>query len=101
MNPRPVAIDILEARLCLSGNPACADHLATANHGHQVVGDFVIGFTEIAWPVNGRVIHEAIAGKGAYIHRGPGSGFQMPNGIAPGASVCIPQAQSPGVHAED
>lgn len=35
---------------------------------------------------------------GAALPGGPGPGFHVPNGVAPGASFCNPQSQSPGVH---
>lgn len=67
----------------------CTDveFLGVEVHGDHVVRDYVKG-------VDGEVGH----GEGAAIPGGPGPGFHFPNDVAPGASFCNPQSNSPGFH---
>ncbi len=60
--------------------PTCSDLglLGVANHGEHVIRDYVKG--EVKLP------------------GGPGAKGHLPAGIAPGASFCNPQSQSPGFH---
>ncbi len=83
-----------------AGEPTCASVLGIANHGQHVVGDYVTGtgHDNLGWPPNGRSVGEAVAGSGAAVPGGPGPGFHFPNGVAPGASFCNAQSQSPGFH---
>jgi hypothetical protein len=80
--------------------PTCSTTLGIAVHGQHVVGDYVtgIGHENLSWPPSGGVVGDAVAGNGAAIPGGPGPGFHFPNGVAPGASFCLDQSQSPGVH---
>lgn len=65
-------------------------------HGHHIVADYVtgVGHVNMAWPPAG----EVNARGGAVLPGGPGPGFHFPNGFAPGASFCLSQSQSPGIH---
>lgn len=74
-----------------------------ANHGQHVVGDYVTGtgHNELGWPPNGHEVGSAVAGSGAAKPGGPGAGGHFvpggkPDGVAPGASFCLEQSQSPG-----
>lgn len=80
-----------------AGTPTCSDTLGIAVHGQHVIGKYVTG-TGASWPPSGAV-GQAVQGAGAAISGGPGPGFHFPNGVAPGASFCNSQAQSPGYHA--
>jgi hypothetical protein len=88
----------------LSGNaasaaPTCSGTLDIAVHGQHIVGDYVsgIGHVEMGWPPHGQV-GAATGGEGAALPGGPGPGFHFPNGVAPGASFCLQQSNSPGAH---
>ena len=77
------------------GEATCAD-VVGKNHGNHVVADYVDGEgnASMAWPPAGGVD----AAGGAALPGGPGPGSHFPNGVAPGASFCISQSQSPGFH---
>lgn len=79
--------------------PTCSDSeiIDVAVHGEHVVGDYVsgVGHDVLTWPPAGQV-KASVAGRGAAIHGGPGPGFHFGAGIAPGASFCVPQSNSPG-----
>ncbi|HEV2126168.1 MAG TPA: hypothetical protein VGW38_25715, partial [Chloroflexota bacterium] len=79
--------------------PTCSNTpLGVEVHGQHIVRDYVTGGeTAGEWPPDGGV-GKAIAGEGAAVPGGPGPGFHFEHGVAPGASFCNPQAQSPGVH---
>lgn len=83
-----------------SAEPTCSGTLGIANHGQHVVGDYVTGTGHdgLGWPPSGSEVGEAVAGEGAAVPGGPGPGFHFPNGFAPGASFCLEQSQSPGLH---
>lgn len=85
-----------------SAHATCSevDGLGVEVHGHHVVRDYVVG-EALDWPPSGGAVGAAIAGDGAAIPGGPGPGFHFPNGVAPGASFCVPQAKSPGWHVSD
>lgn len=91
---------LLGSRPAAAADPTCAEVLGITVHGHHVVGDYVtgIGHDNMAWPPK-RSVGQAIGGGGAVLPGGPGPGFHFPNGIAPGASFCNSQSQSPGFHA--
>jgi hypothetical protein len=77
--------------------PTCAGTLGIANHGQHVVGDYVTGLGhEGIWPPED--VGSTVAGDGAALPGGPGPGFHFPEGVAPGASFCLEQSQSPGAH---
>lgn len=80
--------------------PTCSGTLSIANHGQHIVGDYVtgIGHDSLGWPPSGSDVGDAVAGKGAAVPGGPGPGFHFPNGFAPGASFCLDQSRSPGLH---
>jgi hypothetical protein len=77
------------------GTPTCGGIVGVV-HGHHIVGDYVtgVGHGNLDWPPAGQVN----ARGGAVLPGGPGPGFHFPNGFAPGASFCISQSQSPGMH---
>jgi hypothetical protein len=76
------------------GKPTCGGVVGVV-HGHHVFGDYVTGVGhDMAWPPAGQVNAKG----GAALPGGPGPGFHFPNGIAPGASFCNAQSQSPGFH---
>jgi hypothetical protein len=83
-----------------AGEPTCSGTLGIAVHGQHVVGDYVtgIGHDALGWPPSGGVVGAAVGGSGAVLPGGPGPGFHFPNGFAPGASFCLDQSQSPGLH---
>lgn len=74
------ALLMTAAPAAFAGSPTCSDldFLGVANHGEHVL-DYVNG------PGG------AAGGKPAHLHGRPG-------GPAPGASFCLDQAQSPGLH---
>ena len=84
-----VAILSLATSDSASAAPTCSDigFLEVDVHGQHVVRDYVIG-EDGTGPG-----HE-----GAAIPGGPGPGFHFPNEVAPGASFCLTQSQSPGAH---
>ena len=96
------------ASLFNSGSASAADPTCSgtpgidiANHGQHIVGDYVSGtaLPDLGWPPSGGVVGEAIGGEGgAVLPGGPGPGFHFPEGVAPGASFCLSQSQSPGAH---
>lgn len=71
-----------------SADPTCSDSdlIDVEVHGQHVIHDYVIG--EDGTGPGG--------GEGAEIPGGPGPGFHFPNGVAPGASFCLEQSNSPG-----
>ena len=77
--------------------PTCSSTLGIEVHGQHIVGDYVTGGHLDTWPPSGEV-GKAIAGSGADTPGGPGPGFHFPNGVAPGASFCLQQSRSPGLH---
>jgi hypothetical protein len=83
-------------------SPTCSGTLGIAVHGQHVVGDYVsgIGGANLDWPPKGGVVGEATGGEGAAIPGGPGPGFHFVQDppFAPGASFCLSQSKSPGVH---
>lgn len=81
-------------------SPTCSAELGIVVHGQHIVGDYItgIGHTELDWPPSGGVVGGAIGGEGVVVPGGPGPGFHFPNGFAPGASFCVDQAASRGVH---
>lgn len=73
--------------------PTCSTTLGIAVHGQHIVGDYVVG-SHVAWPPAG-----AVGGSGgAALPGGPGPTFHFANGFAPGASFCLSQSSSPGMH---
>ena len=76
--------------------PTCSGTLGIAVHGQHIVGDYVAG-EHVTWPPAGQV-GRATGGEGAAVPGGPGPGFHFPHGFAPGASFCLDQSKSPGVH---
>lgn len=85
-----------------SAEPTCAHFMGIANHGQHVVGDYVTGtgHDALVWPPGGRDVGQTIAGSGAAEPGAPGAHGHMPAEIAPGASFCNPQSQSPGFHVD-
>ncbi|HEX6248558.1 MAG TPA: hypothetical protein VFZ64_11860 [Nocardioidaceae bacterium] len=79
--------------------PTCSDStiIDVAVHGEHVVGDYVtgLGHDVLTWPPAGQV-GTAVGSDGPAVVGGPGPGFHFVNGIAPGASFCVPQSSSPG-----
>jgi hypothetical protein len=84
------------AALPAAADATCSDvgFLDVQVHGQHVVRDYVVE-GQIDWPPAGGV-GSAVAGEGAAIPGGPGPGFHFPNDVAPGASFCNPQSNSPG-----
>lgn len=80
-----------------AGTPTCTETLPIAVHGEHVVGDYVTGMGHdvLVWPPAGQV-GTAIPDDGPAFAGGPGPGFHFVYGIAPGASFCLPQSNSPG-----
>ena len=70
-----------------SAAPTCSTTLGIDQHGDHITGDYVIG-SDGTGPAH----------QGAEVPGGPGPGFHFPNGFAPGASFCLEQSKSPGVH---
>jgi hypothetical protein len=81
-------------------DPTCSTTLGIAVHGQHIVGDYVsgIGGPNLGWPPAGGVVGAATGGSGAAVPGGPGPGFHFQHGFAPGASFCLDQSQSPGMH---
>jgi hypothetical protein len=79
-----------------AGNPTCAEMMGIANHGEHVLGLYVVGGSLALgyWPPTGG-IGQYIGGTGADLPGGPGPTFHFLNGFQPGASFCVPGAQSP------
>lgn len=80
-------------------SPTCSDveFLDVEVHGQHVLRDYVTGGVS-EWPPPGGSVGAAIGGSGAVLPGGPGPGFHFPAEVAPGASFCNPQSQSPGFH---
>jgi len=68
--------------------PTCSTTLGIANHGEHVISDYVIG-ADGTGPGGG---------EGAAVPGAPGAHGHLANGIAPGASFCLTESQSPGNH---
>lgn len=86
------------------GEATCAGVGGIQVHGQHIIGDYVTGLGGIGggldWPPKGQVgaaIQEN--GGGVVVRGGPGPGFHFPNGFAPGASFCNPQAHPDGFEA--
>jgi hypothetical protein len=81
-------------------DPTCSGTLSIAVHGQHIVGDYVsgIGHDALDWPPEGGVIGATIGGEGAAVPGGPGPGYHFPAGFAAGASFCLSQSRSPGLH---
>ena len=75
----------------------CTTTLGIEAHGQHIVGDYVVG-EGTGWPPSGGTVGMAVGGSGAVVPGGPGPGFHFPNGFSAGASFCLLQSQSPGVH---
>jgi hypothetical protein len=79
--------------------PTCSE-LGIETHAQHVIGDYVTGLGGIGggmdWPPAG-LIGDALRGFGALVPGGPGPGFHFTiEGLAPGASFCIPEAHPNG-----
>ena len=81
-----------------SAAPTCSGTLDIATHGQHVVGDYVtgVGHADLDWPPSGDVG----GGGGAALAGGPAAHghFLAEPAVAPGASFCLSQSQSPGIH---
>ena len=81
--------------------PTCSDStiIDVEVHGQHIIGDYLtgLGHKALEWPPAGQV-GAAIGSDGPAVVGGPGPGFHFLRGIAPGASFCVLQASSPGVH---
>ncbi len=81
--------------------PTCSDStlIDVEVHGQHVIGDYVTGLGHgvLTWPPRGQV-GAAVGSDGPAVVGGPGPGFHFPRGIAPGASFCVLQSSSPGLH---
>lgn len=94
-----VAVAALGTAGPVAAQRTCSGTLGIAVHGQHIVGDYVTGLhAGLAWPPAGGVVGAAVAGSGATTPGGPGPGFHFPNGFSPGASFCLTQSRSPGVH---
>jgi hypothetical protein len=80
-----------------SADRTCSGTLGIEVHGQHVVSDYVTGTHDVSWPPAGQV-GATVGGNGAATPGGPGPGFHFPNNFAPGASFCLDQSNSPGVH---
>jgi hypothetical protein len=80
-----------------AAGPTCSATLGIDVHGQHIVGDYVTGDHFASWPPNGSV-GSSVAGEGAATPGGPGPGFHFANGFAAGASFCLEQSKSPGLH---
>lgn len=81
-----------------TASPTCAEQMGIAVHGQHVISDYVVGDHSSAWPPSGAEMGSALRGVGAQAPGAPGAKGHIPAGIAPGASFCNAQAQSPGFH---
>jgi hypothetical protein len=83
-----------------SAEPTCAGLGGIEVHAQHIVGDYVTGLGGIgggiSWPPAGEVGQAVSANGGAVVPGGPGPAFHFPNGVAPGASFCNPQAHPGG-----
>ena len=79
-----------------AGSPTCSDTLLIEVHAQHIIGDYItgIGHDDLSWPPRGAVGDAVGGGGGPVVRGGPGPGFHFPNGVAPGASFCNPQARS-------
>lgn len=79
--------------------PTCSTTLGVAVPGQHVVGDYVTGTgrASLDWPPAGGV-GDSTGGEGAAVPGGPAAGGHFASGVAPGASFCLAQSQSPGKH---
>jgi hypothetical protein len=87
-----LVVGVAPAALAGPEKATCAG-IVGVNHGHHVIAAYVNG-GDVEWPPAGQVD----ASGGAALPGGPGAGGHIPAEIAPGASFCIPQSQSPGWH---
>jgi hypothetical protein len=82
-----------------AADPTCADMMGIANHGEHVLGLYVVGGSLALgyWPPStaDQSIGSLIGGSGAALPGGPGPTFHFINGFQPGASFCVPGAESP------
>jgi hypothetical protein len=97
---RKIAFGVVVAAIVALGTgstaaaePTCSDDPIVgpiATHGQHIIRDYVTDGTVSSWPPSGGEVGENAAGgaAGQPSHRG--------SGLGPGASFCIPQAQSPG-----
>jgi hypothetical protein len=94
-----VALALAGAAQASASEPTCADFdaLGVVVHGQHVVRDYVTGGLVASWPPEGGV-GQYVGGTGAALPGGPGPGYHFPNGVAPGASFCNSQSNSPGFH---
>lgn len=76
-----------------AGNATCSNIFGEV-HGFHIVGDYVDGdgHSSLEWPPAGQVD----AAGGAAVKGGPGVKHHQP--YAPGASFCVGNANSPGIH---
>lgn len=86
----------------VSAEPTCSDSaiVDVEVHGQHVVYDYVSGLESSGsgWPPSGGIIGQTTGPNGgAVIPGGPGAGFHFDLGVAPGASFCNEQANSPGI----
>lgn len=79
-----------------SAAPTCSTTLGIAVHGQHIIGDYVTGAGRqtLTWPPAGQVG----GGGGAAVPGGSAAGGHFEAGVAPGASFCLEQSQSPGAH---
>ena len=100
---------VLVAILALGGSdsasaadPTCSTTLGIANHGQHVIGDYItgVGRDNLDWPPSGGIVGEETSDGGPEFPGGPGPGFhfQQDPPFAPGASLCLSQPRSPGLH---
>lgn len=92
------ALSLTLAAPAMAHDATCSSSIGTEVHGQHVLGLYVVGgqLALDSWPPTGGVGQD-IAGRGAALPGGPGPGFHMLNGIAPGASFCT-DSKSPGLH---
>jgi hypothetical protein len=80
--------------------PTCSDveFLEIDVHGQHVVRDYVAGLDHdaLTWSPKGWIGRTVSENGGAATPGGPGAGFHLPAGIAPGASFCT-DSRSPGI----
>lgn len=97
-----LALGLALAGPAAANEPTCSDvgFLGIEVHGQHVVRDYVTGGGLGSWPPAGGVVGDAAGGSGASLPGGPGPGFHFAHipPIAPGASFCNSQSNSPGFH---
>lgn len=82
-----MALTMLTASAALADGPTCSDvGLGVDVHGQHVIRDYV------------RDGEATNARGGAVMPGGPAAHGHFGAGVAPGASFCIAQSQSPGIH---